>query len=138
MPNRHRNLYISQERLMLRNDTRLVGCRVKANCPHLGPESKGRVSSIAVFLRSPRLYLRVCGEKNTENSEQLDRAARSGIENAPSCLPVLKAESLNHRWGPKGYQKNDSASITVLANPRKVEFDVHRRKKKDSVLYSLR
>ena len=32
-----------------------LGCRVKANCPHVGPWSTGRGPSVGVFLRDPSL-----------------------------------------------------------------------------------
>ena len=36
----------------------LVGCRVKANCPLVGPGTVGRVPSMGVFLRDHSPYLR--------------------------------------------------------------------------------
>ena len=36
----------------------LVGCRVKANCPLVGPGTVGGVPSVEVFLRDPSPYLR--------------------------------------------------------------------------------
>ena len=35
----------------------LVGCRVKANCPLVGPRPVGGVLSVGVFLRDPSAYL---------------------------------------------------------------------------------
>ena len=35
----------------------LVGCRVKANCPLVGPGTVGGVPSVEVFLRDPSPYL---------------------------------------------------------------------------------
>ena len=36
----------------------LIGCRVKANCPLVGPGPVGGVLSMGVFLRDSSLYLR--------------------------------------------------------------------------------
>ena len=38
-------------------------------------------------------------EKITENSEQLGRQVRPGIEPGTSHLPILRKESLGHLWG---------------------------------------
>ena len=67
----------------------MLGCRIKANYPHVGPGPTGRVCSVGIFPRGPSQYLLEFRRKTTENSEWLSRQARPGIESGTSCLPVL-------------------------------------------------
>ena len=79
----------------------VLGCRIKAKCPLVGPEPIGGVLSVGIFLRDPRPHLREFQRKTTENSERLGRQARPGIEPGTTRQPVSSAEPLRHWWGVK-------------------------------------
>ena len=76
----------------------LVGCRLKANSPLVGPGPLGGVPSVGVFLRGPKPVFTRVSEKTTENSERLGRQARPGLNLAP---PVFQFSvlALRHWWG---------------------------------------
>ena len=46
----------------------LVGWRLEANCPHVGPGPIEDMPSVGVFLKDPSPFTRV-SKKTTENSE---------------------------------------------------------------------
>ena len=69
----------------------LVGCKVKANCPLVGPGTVGRVPSMGVFLRDPSTYLREFRRKNGKL-----RTARSTSTIGDWTLH-LPSTSLEHR-----------------------------------------
>ena len=83
----------------------LVGCRIKASCPHVGL-GLGVVLSVGVFLRGPIPYLLVLGE----NHGKL-RATRSisMIRNLTWHLLVYHGEELSHCRGP-----NTDGTILML------------------------
>ena len=67
-----------------------MGCRNKANCPHVGPGPRGNVLREGLFKGSQPVFMRV-PEKTTENSERPGRQARSEIELGTSRLTVQRS-----------------------------------------------
>ena len=55
----------------------------------MGPGQAGEVPSVDVFLRNPSPYFKEFQKKTTENSEELIRQARLGIEPGTTRLPIL-------------------------------------------------
>ena len=54
-------MVVKKERVLLKSADLvdwLVGCRLKANCPLVGPGPIGGVPSVGVFQRDPSPYLR--------------------------------------------------------------------------------
>ena len=50
----------------------MLGCRIKANYAHVGPEPVRGMSSIGGFSKRSRAKFMRVSEKNIENSERLD------------------------------------------------------------------
>ena len=69
----------------------LIGCRIKANCPSVGPDPSGAMLRGALSKGSYLVYTRVL----EKNSERLGRQARLGIEPGTSRLPALRKEPLH-------------------------------------------
>ena len=81
---------------MLRRLPLGLGCKIKANCPLVGPGLVGEMPSVGGLSKgSYSVFTRVL-EKTTETSEGLDRQVRPGIEPGTSCLPILSAKQLRH------------------------------------------
>ena len=99
----HYSLYIQIIKCVLLSIW-LVGCRVKDNCPLMGPGSVRGMLYVRIFLRDPSPYLRKFRRKTTENSERLGRQARPRIEHGTSRLSV---QTQNHSaTGGACYRQN--------------------------------
>ena len=79
----------------------MVGCRVKANCPHVGSGSNEESALRGGLSKGFKPEFTQVLEKTTENSERLGPQTRLGIKPDTSRLPVLTTEPLGHWWGPE-------------------------------------
>ena len=68
---------------------RLIGCRLKANCPLMGPRPIGGLLSMGGLSKGSWQVFKRASEKTTENSERLSRQALPRFEPGTSRLPVL-------------------------------------------------
>ena len=57
-PDKFQNVYFAENEQDFAKVGWLIGCRDKANCPHVGPETMGRMPSVGVILRVPSPFLR--------------------------------------------------------------------------------
>ena len=71
----------------------LVGYRVKANCPLVGPGLVGGVPSMRVFLRDPCLYIFEFRRKPQKTPNGYVDKRKGGLNLAP---PVYQFRSQNH------------------------------------------
>ena len=74
----------------------LIGCRTKANCPHVG--RMGEIPSVQIFLRCLNQYLHEFRKKKTHKNIRTARST-SATGDCISCLPALRAEPLPHHCG---------------------------------------
>ena len=79
----------------------LVGCRIKANCPFVGPKPVRGMPSMGVFIRDPSPYLPEFRRKPQKTSNGLVDKRDRGLNPAPpvyqlerkTAQPLMRASS---------------------------------------------